>query len=435
MNCGNCFSHLKKSLYKSIAVFMSRLYLILPALIMVVMFTTCGKESSQVFTGQWITLFNGKDLSGWEKQWKGIWKVENGEIVGTGDPSDPGMGFLCTTEEYGDFILKLKFKVAAKANSGIAIRYPKNAKERASVDGYEIQIYNDDAAENPTGSIYHRARAFSGAARNDEWNQCEITCYGDYIKIAVNGQTVTQLHDRHSLNGRIGIQVHDKETAVRVKDVELLPLQGMAVFGPTLKKWFDALPGEFRSLFNGKDLTGWSKIWKDGAWKVEDGMIVAGKPGDKGMGSWLLTDEEFSDFILRLKFKTSSGHNSGVALRYPKEWKKITTPDLLQPARDAYEIQIYDVKGDPGVVKATGSIVEYARSYSNLMKFDEWNQYDIYAQGAHIAVYLNGEKVSEAHVDRTLRGCVGMQMYPPDSSVVYFKDIEIKEIPTYINIY
>jgi hypothetical protein len=272
-------------------------------------------------------------------------------------------------------------------------------------------------------------------AKNDEWNQFEITCCGDYIRVDLNGKMVAQIHDRNSLKGRIGIQVHDKETAVRVKDVELLPLPGITTPGPELKSWFDVLPGEFRPLFNGKDLAGWSKLWKNGLWSVEDGMIVARKPGDKGLGSWLLSDEEFSDFILRMKFKAGGGHNSGVALRYPEKWKKFSTPELLQPARDAYEVQIYDVKGDPSVYKPTGSVVDYARAYSNLMKFDDWNQFAIYAAGPHVVVYLNDKKVSEAHVDRSLRGSIGMQIYPPDSSTVFFKDIEIKEIPTYMNIF
>ena len=63
---------------------------------------------------QWKSLFNGKDLSGWnQKNGKAIYKVENGEIVGTTVANTPN-SFLCTNEEYGDFIFEVTLKKVEK---------------------------------------------------------------------------------------------------------------------------------------------------------------------------------------------------------------------------------------------------------------------------------------------------------------------------------
>src|SRR5689334_16215843 len=72
-------------------------------------------------------------------------------------------------------------------------------------------------------------------------------------------------------------------------------------------------PG-FVSLFNGKDLTGWTLVGGKGpGYIVENGTIVC----PEGGGGNLLTDKEYSDFVLRLDFKLSPGGNNGVGLRAP----------------------------------------------------------------------------------------------------------------------
>src|SRR5580765_1416821 len=67
-------------------------------------------------------LYDGKSLDGWEGD-KATWRVEDGSIVGGSlDKTVPRNEFLCTTKTYGDFELKLKFKLLgdrAKANAGV----------------------------------------------------------------------------------------------------------------------------------------------------------------------------------------------------------------------------------------------------------------------------------------------------------------------------
>src|SRR5258708_32301819 len=67
-------------------------------------------------------LFDGKTLAGW-KQRGGMakYRVIDGEIVGTSVPNTSN-SFLCTEQDYGDFVLEIEFKVDPKLNSGIQIR-------------------------------------------------------------------------------------------------------------------------------------------------------------------------------------------------------------------------------------------------------------------------------------------------------------------------
>ena len=69
-----------------------------------------------------------------------------------------------------------------------------------------------------------------------------------------------------------------------------------------------------KSLFNGKDFTGWkvpeNNIW----WSVVDGTIVA-KSGPRKRGSNLWTEKEFTDFEVSCEFRFDGKGDSGVFLR------------------------------------------------------------------------------------------------------------------------
>ncbi len=73
---------------------------------------------------KWVSLFNGKDFSGWVirgEQVKNDYRVEDRQVVGTSKPNSQNT-FLCTEKEYTDFILELEVKVDTGMNSGIQFR-------------------------------------------------------------------------------------------------------------------------------------------------------------------------------------------------------------------------------------------------------------------------------------------------------------------------
>src|SRR5690554_1038330 len=100
-----------------------------------------AQESSD---DNWQVLFNGRDLSGWEMlngQHKAV--VRDGVIMGTTVAGEPN-GFLCTTEDYGDFVLELEVKADLLLdNSGIQFRsHSYEGFRDGRVHGYQAQIEN-----------------------------------------------------------------------------------------------------------------------------------------------------------------------------------------------------------------------------------------------------------------------------------------------------
>ena len=173
---------------------------------------------------------------------------------------------------------------------------------------------------------------------------------------------------------------------------------------------------QWASLFNGRDLSGW-KVAHDAIWKVEKGVIVGQWDPARPGGGWLMSDRDFSDFVLKLEFRGEPKHaNSGVALRDPLHGAK-------DPAFSGYEIQIYDVAD---AKMPTGSIYAVQKARYTGLK-EGWNSMEITAQGRHISVVLNGEKVAEADDDRSLKGSIGFQAHS-ENEKIYFRNIQIREL-------
>jgi hypothetical protein len=146
----------------------------------------------------------------------------------------------------------------------------------------------------------------------------------------------------------------------------------------------------FTPLFNGKDLSGWTLFSKSGSgYVVENGLLICPEDG----GGNLLTEKEFSNFILRFDFKLTPGGNNGVGIRAP------LAGDI---AYSGMEIQILDhdhakYAGWLKPVQRHGSVYDVIPpSKDNLKPAGEWNQEEIRAEGKRITVTLNGEKILEA---------------------------------------
>jgi len=170
---------------------------------------------------------------------------------------------------------------------------------------------------------------------------------------------------------------------------------------------------EWRDLFNGADLGGWSLEGK-GRWSVEEGCIVGRQDATTHGESWLLTDEAFGDFILLVKFQVSKGGNSGVFFRVPKV--------RGHPGRMGYEMQVWDAdRRNP-----TGSIYGVAKGPLGLHRAGEWNQAMIACVGDSMFTAINGRVAVATNSRRSLRGRIGFQVHGGvryASSVVRYKDV------------
>jgi hypothetical protein len=138
------------------------------------------------------SVFNGKDFEGWAGP------VENYEVVDGAIQCKKGKGgTIHTKEEYGDFIVRLEFRVPPGGNNGLAIRYPGKG-DTAYVGMCELQVLDDTAEKyaklDPRqyhGSAYGMVAAKRGAQKPvGEWNQQEVTVKGSTIKVVLNGQVI-----------------------------------------------------------------------------------------------------------------------------------------------------------------------------------------------------------------------------------------------------
>lgn len=181
------------------------------------------------------SLFNGRDLSGWEGAGDDAakcWKVEEGLLVCTGKKGP----WLRSAQEYDDFNLRLAYKLKEGGNSGVFIRVPKNGNHHGAKAGIEVQVLEDHAPRYAklkpfqySGSLYGIVPADPRVSRAaGEWNTLEIDCHGRRYRIWHNGvpiidatpETHPELAERN-LAGFLGLQNHSEE--VWFRDVRIGP--------------------------------------------------------------------------------------------------------------------------------------------------------------------------------------------------------------------
>lgn len=204
----------------------------------------------------WIKLFDGETLNGWTvHSGHATYRIEDGTIVGQAVKGSPNT-FLCTDREFSDFILEFEVYLDhSELNSGVQFR-SQIAKEEMTfwfrddqgtyqpttipadrVYGYQVEI----AAGGGSGGVYDEARRAmmpwwpekgspeSKVFKEKQWNHYRVECRGDSIRTILNGVVITDFRDGLSLQGIIGLQVHDvgqdpTPYQVRWRNIRLLPL-------------------------------------------------------------------------------------------------------------------------------------------------------------------------------------------------------------------
>ena len=178
-------------------------------------------------------LFDGKTLKGWEGDLK-VFRVEEGAIVGgTMKEKLDHNEFLCTTKEYGDFELRVKFKLTGdptKVNGGVQFR------SQRIPNNHEVIGYQADLGQNYWGSLYDESRRKKVLAgpnldelykvlKRDDWNDYLIRAEGKHIRLSINGfQTVdyTEPEEGIEQRGRICLQIHaGPPSEARYKDISI----------------------------------------------------------------------------------------------------------------------------------------------------------------------------------------------------------------------
>ncbi|NJN28724.1 MAG: DUF1080 domain-containing protein [Cyclobacteriaceae bacterium] len=174
-----------------------------------------------------VPLADSTSLSDWYQVGDAQWDISNGVIHGY---SGQKGGFLVHKQNYKNFYLKLKFKIAHEDNSGIFIRHnPSDSLSVTTDNAIECNIYdhNGYTHEFSTGAITPIARAWSKMITYDQWNEMEIFAFEDQICMYVNGQKSSEAHlpEPYNRTGNIclqgGIQVFNdnQPSEVYIKDL------------------------------------------------------------------------------------------------------------------------------------------------------------------------------------------------------------------------
>lgn len=181
------------------------------------------------------SLFNGQDYNDWEGATgdaAACWKVEDGLLLCTGQKGP----WLRSKQQYGDFNLRLEYKLKPGGNSGVYVRVPVGGNHRGNINGAkgpsgtEVQILDDADARYKnlkdyqfSGSVYAIAAADPRVSEPaGTWNTLEINCQGPSYRITHNGIVVVdataekypELAHRE-LKGFLGLQNHSEEVWFR----------------------------------------------------------------------------------------------------------------------------------------------------------------------------------------------------------------------------
>jgi len=214
-----------------------------------------------------------------------------------------------------------------------------------------------------------------------------------------------------------------------------------------------SVSAEEKSLFNGKDLTGWKGL---DFWSVEDGVITGRTTKEKPTkgNTFLVWEGEVADFELTFQYKIVGG-NSGVQYRSKLVDAKGFVISGYQGDFEAgkkYSGILYEEKGrgilaersqkvvikeganpkDPKKpnIEVTGSLGKTEEIQAKI-NAEAWNEYRVVAKGGHLQHFINGVQTVDVTDETAVgarKGLLALQLHAGPPMVVQFKDLVLKEI-------
>ena len=191
--------------------------------------------------------------------------------------------------------------------------------------------------------------------------------------------------------------------------------------------------GNWKNLFNGKDLSGWKAIAGKATFEVKDGVIEGTAVHGTG-NTFLVSEEMYTDFILEVDLKINHiSSNSGIMAR-----------GQFDPAARNGEGLVfgYQIEADPTPRAWSGGVYDEARrgwfytldlnpTAKTAFKMGEWNTYRIEAIGNTIKTWVNGQEVAYFVDDMDAKGFIGLQVHSiqkkeDEGRKTYFRNVRIQ---------
>lgn len=175
----------------------------------------------------------------------------------------------------------------------------------------------------------------------------------------------------------------------------------------------------YTSLFNGKDLSGWT-IHGDEKWYVDNGEIIC-ESGPKKKYGYLSTIDHYDDFELSLDFKQDADGNSGVFFRSTLEGTKITGWQAEVAPPGNHTGGIYESYG-------RGWLIKPDPAKDQALKMGDWNNLKVKVIGSKVTTYLNGVEMIEIEDEKIGegKGSIALQIHDGGGIKVSWKNIKIK---------
>jgi len=176
-----------------------------------------------------------------------------------------------------------------------------------------------------------------------------------------------------------------------------------------------------KSLFNGKDLSGWTAYGTE-KWYVEDGLLICESGPDKKYG-YLATNDHYKNFELQLDFKQEADGNSGVFIRSTIEGIKVSGWQVEVAPKGKHTGGVYESYG-------RGWLIKPEPEKEEVLKVGKWNQLKIKVLDGTITSWLNGVQmitITDSIIAKGV-GSIALQIHDGGGIKVKWKNILINEL-------
>ena len=176
-----------------------------------------------------------------------------------------------------------------------------------------------------------------------------------------------------------------------------------------------------QSIFNGKDLDGWT-INGTEKWYVSDGLLICESGPDAEYG-YLTTDAFYDDFLLELEFKQEADGNSGVFFRSTVDGTIV----------NGWQVEVAPPGSDTGGIYESygrGWLIKPDKSKDSALKMGEWNEMKIRVVGDKITTWLNGTPMIELEDEKigNGKGSVALQIHDGGGIKVRWRNLMLTSL-------
>lgn len=177
----------------------------------------------------------------------------------------------------------------------------------------------------------------------------------------------------------------------------------------------------WKSLFNGKNLKGWT-VHGTEKWYVEDGLLVCESGPDEKYG-YLSTNKDYYNFDLELEFLQEADGNSGVFFRSTFEGTKVS----------GWQVEVAPPNHDTGGIYESygrGWLVRIPDEKEDILKMGEWNKMRIRLVDGHVTTWLNGQQMVDLKDEKIAggKGAIALQIHDGGGIKVKWRNIKVKKL-------